>query len=59
MLNTKAMSNKEKQKPAIPKQAFVQNFLHIVKRWGRKQTIEDLKELHKRSSFDEDNLPIG
>mgnify|MGYP001241830317 FL=1 len=53
------MSNEEKQKPDTPKQASVQNFLHIVKRWGRKQTIEDLKKLHRSGSFDEDNLPIG
>ena len=58
MLNLKAMS-KDKRKPEYPRQVSVENFLHIVKRWGKKQTIEDLKKLHKSGSFDEDNLPIG
>jgi len=52
------MSN-EKQKPETPIQASVQNFLNIVKSWGKRQTIEDLKEMQKSKSFDEDNLPIG
>jgi hypothetical protein len=53
------MSDKE-QKPADPRQAsVVENFLNIVKSWGKRQTIEDLKEMQKSKSFDEDNLPIG
>jgi hypothetical protein len=51
--------SKDKRKPEYPRQVSVENFLHIVKRWGKKQTIEDLKKLHKSGSFDEDNLPIG